>query len=99
MYMYMYVECVISEIVCSTLCFHHFVCMHLLLDQFFDDFPKFQKLKQPLFLAVAAKTTRDKAPYFEERGVSAVSTERIKEWKRSELGENKNSSRETSYHG
>ena len=45
MYMYMYVECVISEIVCSTLCFHDFVCMHLLLDQFFDDFLKFQKLK------------------------------------------------------
>ena len=34
-----------------------------------------------------------------ERGVSAVSTEGIKEWKRSELGENENSSRETSYHG
>ena len=48
MYMYMYVECVFSEIVCSTLCFHDFVCMHLLLDQFFDDFLKFQKLKQPL---------------------------------------------------
>ena len=47
MYMYMYVECVFSEIVCSTLCFHDFVCMHLLLDQFFDDFLKFQKLKQP----------------------------------------------------
>ena len=42
------VECVINEIVCSTLCFHDFVCMHLLLDQFFDDFLKFQKLKQPL---------------------------------------------------
>ena len=52
-----------------------------------------------LFLAVAAKTTRDKAPYSEERGVSAVSTGRIKEWKKSELGENENSSRETSYHG
>ncbi len=52
-----------------------------------------------LFLGVAAKTTRDKAPYSEERGVSAVSTERIKEWKRSESGENENSSRETSYHG
>ena len=49
MYMYMYVECVFSEIVCSTLCFHDFVCMHLLLDQFFDDFLKFQKLKQPLY--------------------------------------------------
>ena len=48
MYMYMYVECLFSEIVCSTLCFHDFVCMHLLLDQFFDDFLKFQKLKQPL---------------------------------------------------
>ena len=47
MYMYMYVECVFSEIVCSALCFHDFVCMHLLLDQFFDDFLKFQKLKQP----------------------------------------------------
>ena len=52
-----------------------------------------------LFLGVAAKTTRDKAPYSEERGVSAVSTERIKEGKRSESGENENSSRETSYHG
>ena len=43
--MYMYVDC---EIVCSALCFHDFVCMHLLLDQFFDDFLKFQKLMQPL---------------------------------------------------
>ena len=34
MYMYMYVECVFSEIACSALCFHDFVCMHLLLDQF-----------------------------------------------------------------
>ena len=49
MYMYMYVECVFSEIVCSTLCFHDFVCMHLLLDQFFDDFLKFQKFKQPIY--------------------------------------------------
>ena len=40
-----------------------------------------------LFLVVAAKTTRDKAPYSEERAVCAVSTEKIKEWKRSELGE------------
>ena len=48
MNMYMYVECVFSEIVSSALCFHDFVCMHLLLDQFFDDFLKFQKLKQPL---------------------------------------------------
>ena len=47
MYMYVYVECVFSEIVCSTLCFHDFGCMHLLLDQFFDDFLKFQKFKQP----------------------------------------------------
>ncbi len=53
MYMYMYVECVFSEIVCSTLCFHDFVCMHLLLDQFFDDFLKFQKLKQPLTLSLS----------------------------------------------
>ena len=52
-----------------------------------------------LFLDVAAKTTRDKAPCSEERSVYAVSTERIKEWKRSEFGENENSSRETSYHG
>ena len=44
-YMYMYVECVFSEIVCSALCFHDFVCMHLLLDQFFDDFLKFQVSK------------------------------------------------------
>ena len=50
MYMYMYVECVFSEIVCSALCFHDFVCMHLLLDQFFDDFLKFQKLMQPLLV-------------------------------------------------
>ncbi len=34
-----------------------------------------------------------------KRVVSAVSTERIKEWKRSELGENENSLREKSYHG
>ena len=54
MYMYMYVECVFSEIVCSTLCFHDFVCMHLLLDQFFDDFLKFQKLKQPLSPLIAS---------------------------------------------
>ena len=40
--------CVFSEIVCSALCFHDFVCMHLLLDQFFDDFLKFQKLMQPI---------------------------------------------------
>ena len=53
MYMYMYVECVFSEIVCSTLCFHDSVCMHLLLDQFFDDFLKFQKLKQPLTLSLS----------------------------------------------
>ena len=52
-----------------------------------------------LFLGVAAKATWDKAPYSEERAVSAVSTERIKEWKRSELVENEDSSRETSYHG
>ena len=52
-----------------------------------------------LFLGFATKTTRDKAPYSEERTVSAVSTERIKEWKRSELGENEDSSRETSYDG
>ena len=45
------------------------------------------------------ESERVKAPYFEERGVSAVSTERIKEWKRSELGEKENSSRETSYLG
>ena len=32
-----------------------------------------------LFLGVAAKRTRDKAPYSEERAVYAVSTERIKE--------------------
>ena len=31
-----------------------------------------------LFLGVAAKTTRDKAPYSEERAISAVSTERIR---------------------
>ena len=53
MYMYMYVECVFSEIVCSTLCFHDFVCMHLLLYQFFDDFLKFEKLKQPLTLLLS----------------------------------------------
>ena len=53
MYMYMYVECVFSEIVCSTLCFHDFGCMHLLLDQFFDNFLKFQKLKQPLTLSLS----------------------------------------------
>ena len=47
MYMYMCVECVFSEIVCSALCFHDFVCMHLLSDQFFNDFLKFQKLMQP----------------------------------------------------
>ena len=52
-----------------------------------------------LFLGVAAKTTRDKAPYSEERAISAVYTERIKECKRSELGENEDSSRETSYDG
>ena len=52
-----------------------------------------------LFLGFAAKTTRDKAPYSEERTASAVSTERIKEWKRSEVGENEDSSRETSYDG
>ena len=40
-----------------------------------------------LFLGVSAKTTRDKAPCSEEGAVSTVSTERIKEWKRSELGE------------
>ena len=51
-----------------------------------------------LFLGFVAEN-RDKAPYSEERTVSAVSTERIKEWKRSELGENEDSSRETSYHG
>ena len=38
---------VFSEIACSSLCFHDFVCMHLLLDQFFHDFLKFQTLKQP----------------------------------------------------
>ena len=76
MYMYMYVECVFSEIVCSTLCFHDFVCMHLLLDQFFDDFLKFQKLKQPLFFGVDAKTITDKAPCSRERAVYAVSMER-----------------------
>ena len=52
-----------------------------------------------LFLGVAAKTTRDKAPYGEERAVYAVSTERVKAWKKSELGESEDSSRETSYHG
>ena len=58
MYMYMYVECVFSEIVCSTLCFHDFVCMHLLLDQFFNDFLKFQKLKQPLSGRIRANLAR-----------------------------------------
>ncbi len=53
----MLIECVFSEIVCSALCFHHFVCMHLLLDQFFDDFLKFKKLKQLLTLGFAAKRT------------------------------------------
>ena len=52
-----------------------------------------------LFLGFAAKTTRDKAPYSEERTVSAVSTERIKEWKKTELGEKEDSSREASYDG
>ena len=52
-----------------------------------------------LFLGVAAKTTRDKAPCGEERAVYAVSTERVKAWKKSELGESEDSSRETSYHG
>ena len=51
--MYMYVECVFSEIVCSTLCFHDFVHMHFLLDQFFEDFLKFQKLKQLLTLSLS----------------------------------------------
>ena len=65
MYMYMYVECVLSEIVCSTLCFHDFVCMHLLLDQFFDDFLKFQKLKQPCDSCAVKGHTRARA---RERG-------------------------------
>ena len=53
-----------------------------------------------LFLGdVAANTTRDKAPYSEERAISAVSTERIKEWKKLEMGENEDSSRKTSYDG
>ena len=43
--------------------------------------------------------TRDKASCFEERAVYAVSTERIKEWKRSESGKKEDSSREKSYHG
>ena len=51
-----------------------------------------------LFLGVAAKTTRDKAPCAEERAVYAVSTERVKEWKRSEFSENEDSSKETNYH-
>ena len=52
-----------------------------------------------LFLGVAVKMTRDKVPCFEERAVYAVSMERIKEWKRSEFGDNEDSLRETSYHG
>ena len=42
----------------------------------FDDFLKFQKLKQPLFLGVDVKTITDKAPCSKERAVYAVSTER-----------------------
>ena len=51
-----------------------------------------------LFLGVGVKKKRDKAPCAEDRVVYAVSTEGIKEWERSELGENEDSSRETSYH-
>ena len=63
MYMYMYVECVFSEIVCSTLCFHDFVCMHLLLDQFFDDFLKFQKLKHLFHIHAGTRFWRKRAAY------------------------------------
>ena len=49
--MYMYVECVFSEIVCSALCFHNLVCMHLLLDHFFNDFlPEIPKIEATLNL-------------------------------------------------
>ena len=38
---------------CALHCFHDLVCMHLLLDQFFDDFLKFRKLKQLLTLLLS----------------------------------------------
>ena len=44
---------VYSVRLCALHCFHDFVCMHLLLDQFFDDILKFHKLKQPLTLSLS----------------------------------------------